>query len=100
MNQILGSTGSVEQKRESEAPLKRWRLPYASAALLFTLAGLLALSVAGYLYFASRDNGPALRVENPERVFEGVVVGKKYEVEFRIFNDGAQPRRVVGSEFT
>jgi hypothetical protein len=70
-----------------------------SAALL--LLGLGALSVAGYFYWA-RGNvvEPGLSVEKPERVFDSAVVNEHYEVEFRVVNRAAEPRKVIGSELS
>src|SRR5438093_1006872 len=71
-------------------------------ALLF-LVGITALAVAGYLYWTAKPTPPpqsSLAVEDAERVFEGTIVGKHYDLEFRIVNSSAEPRRVVGSRFT
>src|SRR5690349_18819691 len=68
-------------------------------AIAFTLLGVAALGVAGYLYWTQTHQPeppkPAVTIEDVERSLESVVVGR-HEVEYHIRNDALASRRVIG----
>jgi len=105
MNQPADSFTAAAQAEPAAARKRSGRERFAYlCSLVFLSVGIASLAAAGYLYWAhSRvpdSDRPSLTVEDSQRTFEGVVVGRDYEVEYHIVNDAAQPRRVIGSEFS
>ncbi len=72
---------------------------YRLLTILFAATALTAAGAAGYLYFQPLD-GPRLVVEKPERVLTDMVVGRDYEIDFRVVNSTSQTLHVVGGGFS
>jgi hypothetical protein len=70
-------------------------------SVAFFLLGVAALGVAGYMCcLPANSEVPGLVVEEPDRVFEGAEVNRRYELDFNVVNRVGQARRVIGSEFS
>ena len=65
-------------------------------SLLIGVVGLGAILCSAYLYYSPPTEGPELVLEDPDQVFNDVVPGRVYEIEFRIHNRTGQTRRVLG----
>jgi hypothetical protein len=67
-------------------------------AVAFGLIGLAALAAAGYFFFPpSPADVSAIVLEEPERELGKLVLGRDYEVEYRVYNRSGHSLRVVGS---
>ncbi len=70
--------------------------------ILSVVFGSIALglfAVTGYLQFQPPlAHAPELEVQEPTRVLKNVVVGREYEVAFRVVNRGGESRRIIGFE--
>jgi hypothetical protein len=69
---------------------------YRMMSALFAVAALTAFLWAGYLYLRARAQERGLMVEEPDRVFNDLVPGREYEIEFRVHNRTSQTLRIVG----
>jgi hypothetical protein len=62
------------------------------------LIGLAGLAAAAYLHLPRPTlDHSAVEVEAPQPVLDKLVVGREYDVEFRLHNRSGHPLRVVGS---
>lgn len=71
---------------------------YRWASRVSLLVAVVALGIAAYLwspYGRSAAPEPFARIENPDEVVEGLPVGGRADVRFRITNTGRQPIRVL-----
>jgi hypothetical protein len=66
---------------------------------VFSIATLIALLTAAYLYFVCSEETGFL-VEEPERVLEGLSPEVDYEISFRVQNRTGRQVRVVGAAIT
>ena len=79
---------------------------YRALLALFSVATFAALGAALYMHFCSPSQQPGralaasdhagLVVEQPEQILPDPVVGRDYEVPFRVINSTDKPHRVVG----
>lgn len=72
-------------------------MAYRTMSNLFGIASLGAVLAAGYLYLRPPAEGPALVVQEPDRVLHDALPGEVYEVEFRVQNRTGRTLRVVGA---
>ncbi len=72
---------------------------YRLLALLFGISALIISAAAIYLCFRPIER-LGLEIEQPERFLKEPVVGREYEIDFRVVNHTGLTLQVVGGGFS
>jgi hypothetical protein len=67
--------------------------------VVFLLLGIIALGAflcAAYFYLCPSVEEPGIIVEEPDRVYDHLVLGRDYEIEFLVHNRTGQTMRIIG----